>query len=117
MATIERQAPVVPSAAPDDQIFSADDGRRERALRIVGPLVALVAGIWLLALFAGALGFGHLPGVPGSGLLDRTARSAKAPVRAPQANRSTAGTQSLAAQTGVARTVNGQGQAGSVKVP
>ena len=117
MATIERQAPVVPSAAPDDQVFSADDGRRERVLRIVGRVAAVVAGVWLLALFAGAMGFGHLPGLPGSGLLDRTAHPSKAPAKTPQVNPATAGNQSFAGRTIAPNTLGAQRQAGSSRVP
>ncbi len=82
MATLEREAPRLPSAAPADPVFSADDGRRERVLKIVGRVAAVVAGIWLLALLAGAMGFGHLPGLPGAGLLDRPA---KTPAKTPPA--------------------------------
>jgi pyruvate/2-oxoglutarate dehydrogenase complex dihydrolipoamide acyltransferase (E2) component len=94
MATIERTAPPPPGAAQDPSIqpvFSADDGRRERALRVVGRLVAVAVGIWLLALLAGAVGFGSLPLVPGSGLLDRANQPAKARAEAPRPSRSTGG--------------------------
>jgi hypothetical protein len=115
MATIEHKAPPVPSPAPADPVFSADDGRRARVLRIVGRFAALVAGVWLLALLAGAMGFGHLPGLPGSGLLDQAA-PAKAPAETPRANRGTGVNQSFAARTFASHAVGAQHQAGSSRV-
>ena len=94
MATIERTAPPPTGAAQDPStqpVFSADDGRRERALRVVGRLVAVVVGIWLFALLVGAMGFGSLPLVPGSGLLDRANQPAKARAEAPRPSRTTRG--------------------------
>jgi hypothetical protein len=89
MATVEHTIPPLPGLAeerPAQPVFSADDGRRERALRVVGRIVAVVVGVWLLALFAGAMGFGRLPLIPGSGLLDRANQRAKAPEETPRAN-------------------------------
>jgi hypothetical protein len=101
MATIERQAPRLPSAAPSETVFSADDGRRERALRVVGRLAAVIAGLWLLALLVGAMGFGHLPGLPGSALLDRATGPAKPPSESPRANRAEAANKMSAASRAV----------------
>jgi len=94
MATIERTAPPPTGTTRDlstQPVFSADDGRRERALRIVGRLVAVAVGIWLLALLVGTMGFGRLPLVPGSGLLDRANQPAKARAEAPRPSRTTGG--------------------------
>ena len=115
MATIEHKAPL-PSPAPADPVFSADDGRRARALKIVGRLAALVAGIWLLALLAGAMGFGHMPGLPGSGLLDRSARASKAPAETPRANGATGDNQSFVARVLAHNASGAQRQAGSSRV-
>ncbi|MEP6909548.1 MAG: hypothetical protein ABI896_03845 [Actinomycetota bacterium] len=80
MTTVEREPAVHPGPAPSQPVFSSDNNRRERVLRIVGRLGAVLAGIWLLALLAGAMGFGSLPLIPGSGLLDRSSKpSAKNP--------------------------------------
>lgn len=51
------------SEAADHPIFVAPDGRRARRLRLAGRLLAGLVGLWVLALLAGALGFGHLPGL------------------------------------------------------
>jgi hypothetical protein len=51
----------------DLPVFVAEHSWRERAVRaVVGVLVALLL-VWLLALIAGALGFGSLPPLPASG--------------------------------------------------
>lgn len=103
MATVEPNASPPPSEAqspPVDPVFSAEDDRRERVLRVVGRLVAVVVGVWLLALLAGAMGFGHLPRLPGSSLLDRAVnRPSKAPAETPSANPTAGGNQNLAART------------------
>lgn len=112
MATIERNAPRLPSAAPAEPVFSADDGRRERALKVVGRLAAVLAGIWLLALLVGAMGFGSLPLIPGSGLLDRPA---KTPAKTPRANPAAGdnGQTSFAERTVSPAARGAQGRAGS----
>ncbi|MEK6275873.1 MAG: hypothetical protein AABM30_11100 [Actinomycetota bacterium] len=89
MATTEPNGARSPSAAqdpPTGPVFSSDGDRRERVLRAVGRLVAVVVGIWLLALLAGAVGFGHLPGLPGAGLVDRATGREKAPAKTPPAS-------------------------------
>jgi hypothetical protein len=86
MATIEHAAPPTHSTEQVravQPVFSADDGRRERVLQAVGRLAAVFVGVWLLALLVGAMGFGRLPGLPGSTLLDRAGRPAKARAEAP----------------------------------
>lgn len=56
MATIEH--------TPDSErpIFLAENGRRARILGIAAKVAVLVTVLWLAALAAGMLGFGHLPG-------------------------------------------------------
>ena len=66
-------------------VFAAATRRRERVLRIAGRIAALLVAIWLVALLAGAIGFGRLPGVPGAGLLERKDHPAKAPPARPAA--------------------------------
>src|SRR5919197_3529867 len=64
-------------------IFVARDGRRRRVLRLVGRVVAGLTALWLVALLAGALGLGHLPGIalPQSGS-GEAAKSPSAPTSA-----------------------------------
>src|SRR5215218_9172397 len=45
-------------------VFASADGRRGRALGLVGRVAAGLTLFWLAALLAGAMGLGHLPGVP-----------------------------------------------------
>ncbi len=61
MTTIEHIPETVP---PDSErpVFLADSGRRARILGIVAKVVFVVTALWLAALAAGMLGFGHLPG-------------------------------------------------------
>jgi hypothetical protein len=44
-------------------VFAAKDGRPRRTLALVGRVLAGLTALWLLALLAGALGLGRLPGV------------------------------------------------------
>lgn len=81
MATVENTAPRPASATHDhlvEPVFSSDNGRRELALKLVGRLGAVLVGTWLLALLVGAMGLGSLPLIPGSRLLDRAPKAAKA---------------------------------------
>jgi hypothetical protein len=43
-------------------VFLAENGRRARILGIAAKIAVLVTVLWLAALAAGMLGFGHLPG-------------------------------------------------------
>jgi hypothetical protein len=63
MTIIERE-PAVRSAPrePERPVFLAADGRRARRLRVVAFAVTVLAVLWLVALAAGTLGFGSLPG-------------------------------------------------------
>ena len=97
MATVNQNA--APSPGDPPTVFSAANDRRERALHAAGRLVAVVVGVWLLALLAGAMGFGHLPGLPGAGLLDAAARPGVTPRKTPAANPAIGGNQSLASRT------------------
>src|SRR3954447_9517345 len=45
-------------------IFVSPDGRRPRYLRLVGRVVAGLTALWLVALLAGTVGGGGVPGVP-----------------------------------------------------
>ena len=49
-------------AQPERPVFLAENGRRARILGIAAKLAVLVTVLWLAALAAGMLGFGHLPG-------------------------------------------------------
>jgi hypothetical protein len=54
-------------AAPGPEersVFVSPDGRRARLLRALGRIAALITAAWLVALVAGALGFGRMPGLP-----------------------------------------------------
>lgn len=44
-------------------VFVSADGRRRRVLRLAGRVVAGLTALWLVALLAGALGLGRLPGI------------------------------------------------------
>jgi hypothetical protein len=44
-------------------VFAAKDGHPRRTLSLVGRVLAGLTALWLLALLAGALGLGRLPGV------------------------------------------------------
>jgi hypothetical protein len=45
-------------------VFVSADGRRQRMLRVLGRVAAGLTVLWLVALLAGAIGLGRLPGVP-----------------------------------------------------
>lgn len=61
MTTIEHTPE---TGQPDSErpVFLADNGRRARILGIAAKVAVLVTVLWLAALAAGMLGFGHLPG-------------------------------------------------------
>lgn len=63
MATMEREPALrqLPHE-PERPVFLAADGRRARRLRVVAFAVTVLAVLWLVALAAGTLGFGSLPG-------------------------------------------------------
>lgn len=65
MTTIERERPArrPPSGEPETPVFLAVDGKRARRLRVAAFAVTGLAVLWLVALAAGMLGFGSLPGV------------------------------------------------------
>src|SRR5438132_12432084 len=79
MTTIQRERSLERQGQP---VFASNDGRRERVLKRVGGVAAVLVVLWLAALLAGAIGFGRLPGLPGSGFLQRGEHGSKAP-RAP----------------------------------
>jgi hypothetical protein len=63
MAIIEREPAAGPvPREPERPVFLAADGRRARRLRVVAAAVTVLALLWLVALAAGSLGFGSLPG-------------------------------------------------------
>ena len=49
--------------SPRLPVFVSADGRRRRVLRLAGRVLAGLTVLWLLALLAGVLGLGRLPGV------------------------------------------------------
>ncbi len=49
---------------PERPVFVADHGRRHALIRAMVVLGAALIAAWLIALVAGALGWGNLPGVP-----------------------------------------------------
>jgi hypothetical protein len=113
MATIKRNRPLSPSAPQDppaEPVFSSENDRRERVLRAVGRLVAVVVGIWLLALLAGAVGFGRLPGLPGAGLVDRA--TGRAPAQTPPGAEPATDRNQNFANTNVSGSSGAQGQPG-----
>ena len=75
MTAIEREPPLEHEGRP---VFAAADGRRERVLKRFGQVAAVLVALWLAALLAGAIGFGRLPGVPGSSFLQRSGHDSKA---------------------------------------
>jgi len=69
--TMESSASTVEAArersAAEPPIFVADDPWRGRAVRAAGAIGAVLLATWVVAIVAGALGFGSLPGVPLTG--------------------------------------------------
>jgi hypothetical protein len=61
MTTIEH-TPQRVQRDPERPVFLAENGRRARILGIVAKVAVVVTVLWLAALAAGMLGFGHLPG-------------------------------------------------------
>lgn len=61
MTTIEH-TPERVQPNPERPVFLAENGRRARILGIVAKVAVVVTVLWLAALAAGMLGFGHLPG-------------------------------------------------------
>lgn len=61
MTTIEH---IPETVQPDSErpVFLAESGRRARILGIIAKVAVVVTVLWLAALAAGMLGFGHLPG-------------------------------------------------------
>jgi hypothetical protein len=60
MTVLEREPA---TTQPERAIFVASDGRRARLLRRAALVAALLAGLWVVGLGVGMLGFGSLPGV------------------------------------------------------
>lgn len=58
------ECPVPERPVPERPVFLADGRRRERIVKLAAGVATLLAGVWLVALAAGMLGFGQLPGVP-----------------------------------------------------
>jgi hypothetical protein len=62
MATFEQEQPLLGDpAARDSHVFAAATGRRARALRLTGFLVAMLSLAWIGALAVALLGAGALP--------------------------------------------------------
>ena len=62
MAVIERKR-ITREQEPERAVFVASDGRRARLVRRAAFVTAFIAGLWLIGLGVGMLGFGSLPGV------------------------------------------------------
>lgn len=58
-----------PAAAQAAAVLEDPTGRRRRRLRLAGRLVAVVLTLWLVALVAGGVGLGPVPGIPLVGAL------------------------------------------------
>ena len=61
MTTLEH-SPQTVQLDPERPVFLAENGRRARMLGIAARIAVVVTVLWLAALAAGMLGFGHLPG-------------------------------------------------------
>ena len=61
MATLEK--PTLRMQPHDEAIFVAGDGRRARRLGRAALVASVLAGLWIVGLGIGMLGFGSLPGV------------------------------------------------------
>jgi hypothetical protein len=61
MTTIE-YVPQTVQPDPERPVFLAENGRRARIFAIVAKVAVALTALWLAALAAGMLGFGHLPG-------------------------------------------------------
>ncbi len=61
MTTIEH-IPETVQPVSERPVFLAENGRRARILGIAAKVAVVVTVLWLAALAAGMLGFGHLPG-------------------------------------------------------
>src|SRR5215210_9316505 len=48
----------------DRPVFLDETGRRARLLRVAGSVVVGLILLWVIAIAAGLMGLGHLPGVP-----------------------------------------------------
>lgn len=57
-------APSLESSVPERPVFAARSHRRPLWLARASRAIAALVGLWVLALIAGALGLGRLPGVP-----------------------------------------------------
>jgi hypothetical protein len=69
-------------------VFVSADGRRRRVLRLTGRVLAGLTALWLVALLAGVLGLGRLPGV--SLPEPATGEDSGSPATSPAATRSRA---------------------------
>lgn len=56
--------PPAATERPGEPVFVSTTGNRERALRLGARVVVALVLLWLVALLAGAVGLGRLPGVP-----------------------------------------------------
>lgn len=60
--TAAKLTPETLRPAQERPVFLAENGRRARIVGIVAKVAAVLTVLWLAALAAGMLGFGHLPG-------------------------------------------------------
>ncbi len=61
VATLEK--PTLRMQPHDEAIFVAGDGRRARRLGRAALVASVLAGLWIVGLGIGMLGFGSLPGI------------------------------------------------------
>jgi len=99
----------------DEAIFVSGDGRRARRLRRAALVASVLAGLWVVGLGIGMLGFGSLPGISlakGSRTKSPVAPAAGAPFAAARETaRALLSVQAAAEAIKVSRTSNGQAAA------
>ncbi len=110
LATLEK--PTLRMEPLDEAIFVAGDGRRARRLGRAAVAASVLAGLWVVGLGIGMLGFGSLPGISlakGSRAVSPVAPVAGAPFAAARETaRALLSVQAAAAAIEASRTSNGQ---------
>jgi hypothetical protein len=103
MTTIEH-TPERVQPDPERPVFLAENGRRARILGIVAKVAVVVTVLWLAALAAGMLGFGHLPGTSLEQPFTRLIGGGDAPKQQSPATDSASVTAGLEQRSAVTRT-------------
>lgn len=110
VATLEK--PTLRMQPHDEAIFVSGDGRRARRLRRAALVASVLAGLWVVGLGIGMLGYGSLPGISlakGSRAESPVAPAAGAPFAAARETaRALLSVQAAAAAIQASRTSNGQ---------